>query len=63
MQSLTNFCRTVITGLLWFVETGWELWASLFKSLPYGDPYLAAVAMGLLFVIVDRVVRPRPDYW
>ena len=60
MQALAHYCRSVINGLLWFIETGWDIWAKLFSALPYGDPYLAAAAMGLVFVVVDRVVRPRP---
>jgi hypothetical protein len=59
MQALVHYCRSIITGLLWFIETGWDIWANLFSALPYGDPYLAAVAMGMLFVIADRIVRPR----
>jgi hypothetical protein len=59
MQARANFCRSIITGLLWFIETGWDIWAKLFSAVPYGDPYLAAIAMGLVFVIVDRIVRPR----
>jgi hypothetical protein len=59
MQALVNYCRSIINGLLWFIETGWDIWAKLFSALPYGDPYMAAVAMGLVFVIVDFIVRPR----
>jgi hypothetical protein len=60
MHALVHYCRTVINGLLWFIETGWDIWVALFSALPYGDPYIAAAAMSLVFVVVDRVVRPRP---
>lgn len=59
MHELAHYCRGVINGLLWFIETGWEIRATLFSILPYGDPYIAAIAMRLVFVVVDRVVRPR----
>ncbi len=59
MQALAQYCRSIINGLLWFIETGWDIWAKLFRALPYGDPYIAAIAMGLVFVIVDRIVRPQ----
>ena len=59
MQMIAQVSRDIIHGLLWFTETGWDLWTALFTFVPYGDPYVAAVAMGLLFVVVDRIVRPR----
>ena len=63
MQMIAQVSRDIIHGLLWFIETGWDLWAGLFKAIPYGDPYVAAIAMALLFVVVDRIVRPRtPTY-
>ncbi len=55
MQIIAQVSRDIIHGLLWFVETGWDIWAGLFKPIPY----VAAIAMGLLFVVVDRIVRPR----
>ena len=60
MHALAHYCRSVINGLLWFIETGWDIRATLFSALPYGDPYITAVDMSLVFVVVDRVVRPRP---
>ena len=60
MATIAEISRNIIHGLLWFIETGWDIWARLFKNLPYGDPYIAAIAMGILFVVVDRIVRPRP---
>ena len=63
MQTIAHVSRDIIHGLLWFIETGWDFWAALFRFVPYGDPYVAAIAMGFLFVVIDRVVRPRtPTY-
>ena len=48
MQMIAQVSRDIIHGLLWFIETGWDVWASLFDSLPYGDPYGAAPSMAAL---------------
>ncbi len=59
MQTIINYCQDIINGLGFFIELGWTLWAKLFSVLPYGDPWIAAAAMGALFVVIDRIVRPR----
>ncbi len=59
MQTIIDYCQDIINGLGFIIRLGWALWAKLFSVLPYGDPWIAAAAMGCLFVIVDRVVRPR----
>ena len=41
MQMITQVSRDIIHGLLWFIETGWDFWAALFRFVPYGDPYVA----------------------
>ncbi len=58
-DAFRKICFEIINGLYWLVKTGWKVWASLFDSLPYGNPYLAAAAAALVFVVVDRIVRPR----
>ena len=59
MQTIVNYSNDIINGLGWFIKTAWLLWAKFFSILPYGDPWIAAVSMGILFVVVDRIVRPR----
>ena len=59
MQAIIDCCQDIIHGLGFIIRLGWTLWAKLFSVLPYGDPWIAAAAMGCLFAIVDRVVRPR----
>ncbi len=58
-DAFRKICFEIIHGLYWLVKTGWKFLAGLFDSLPYGNPYLAAVAAALVFVVVDRIVRPR----
>ncbi len=59
MQTIIDYCQDILNGLGFIIKLGWTLWANLFSALPYGDPWIAAAAMGCLFVVVDRVVRPR----
>ena len=63
VQTIQKISFDIIHGLYWLVKTGWNLWAHLFDSLHYGNPYIAGIAAGLVFVVVDRIVRPRhPTY-
>ena len=48
----------VTDGFYWFFDTGWEIWSSLFAPLPYGDPYIAALAAALVFFAARRVINP-----
>ena len=64
VQTIQKISFDITHGLSWVVKTGWKLWAGLFDSLPYGNPYIAAIAAGLVFVVVDKIVRPRhPTHW
>lgn len=58
-HELRRISFDIIHGLYWLVKTGWSLWADHFNGLPYGNPYIAAVAAALVFISVDATVRPR----
>lgn len=34
----------------------WSSWAGLFKFLPYGDPYMATLAMMVLFAMTLKLL-------
>ncbi len=34
----------------------WDLWCGLFKLLPYGDPYIATVALFVLVAMAAKMV-------
>ncbi len=62
MQTIIGLIQDTIDGLRilgGIIKTGWMLWAKLFSAMPYGDPWIAAVALGIVFVVIDRIVRPR----
>ena len=58
-DAVLRICFEIIHGLYWLVKTGWNIWASLFDFVPYGNPYLAAVVAALVVVVVHRIVVPR----
>ena len=59
MQAIIDYCQDIINGLGFIIKLGWTLWAKLFSAMPYGDPWIAAVALAIVLVVVDRVLRPR----
>jgi len=59
MSAFIQYCQEMANGLGFIIKLGWVLWATQFEFLPYGNPWIAAVAMGCLFVIIDRIVRSR----
>ena len=55
--------KATTNGLYWFLHTVWDFWSGLFAPLPYGDPYVAAVAAILTLVMFGKVVHSaRSDY-
>ena len=55
--------KSTTNGLYWLLHTVWEFWSGLFAPLPYGDPYIAAVAALLVLVMIRKVVNSaRPDF-
>ncbi len=37
------------------VHTLWRLWSGVFEPLPYGDPYLAVVAMAVVVTVSAKL--------
>lgn len=35
----------------------WNAWAYMFRSLPYGDPYIAAIALVFTAIFALKVLR------
>ncbi len=35
----------------------WEIWSSLFTSLPYGGPYIAMLAGSVCFFGASRIIN------
>ena len=48
----------IFDGIHWFFATGWEIWSSLFSSLPYGDPYIAIVAAMMVIHVACKTIYP-----
>jgi len=40
----------------------WFSWSGLFKSLPYGDPYIAFAALCLLFAISVKILASQEHF-
>ena len=62
MQTISDLFKSTIYGLHdigAIIKAAWALWAKLFSAMPYGDPWIAAVALAIVLVVVDRVLRPR----
>lgn len=34
----------------------WYLWVELFEDIPYGDPYIAAIALVATLFIITRLI-------
>ncbi|NQU61518.1 MAG: hypothetical protein HQ512_10350 [Rhodospirillales bacterium] len=34
----------------------WNLWCAMFKSLPYGDPYIATLALFVIFATTSKLL-------
>ena len=49
---------TVIHGISWVFGTGWDIWSGLFASLPYGDPYIATVAVMVVIYMANKIINP-----
>ena len=41
------------------VHTLWRLWSGVFEPLPYGDPYVAVVAMGVVIAVSAKLIFGR----
>ena len=55
--------KAVTNGLYWVLDAGWTFWSGLFTPLPYGDPYIAALAALLVLAAIHKVVKSaRPEY-
>ena len=39
----------------------WGFWCGLFEPLPYGDPYIAASALFIVFVVSCRLITGRGE--
>ena len=62
MHTISGMINSTIGGLPGFgshVKAAWGLWAKLFSAVPYGDPWIAAVALMVVIIVIDRIVRPR----
>ena len=55
---MQNIFETGIDGVIWFFDTGWEIWSSLFAPLPYGDPYIAIVAAMMVIYMANKIINP-----
>ena len=42
--------------------TFWNAWAHLFRSIPNGDPYVAAFVLVVLMVMVAKALRSASKY-
>lgn len=40
-----------------FFSLLWNIWTGMFAGLPYGEPYLAAAVLVLLFLAGGRLLR------
>lgn len=40
----------------------WNAWASLFRSIPNGDPYVAAFVLVVLMVMTLKTLRSMSKY-
>lgn len=41
------------------VQALWRLWSGVFEPLPYGDPYLAIVAMAVVIAVSAKMFFGR----
>ena len=41
------------------VHTLWRLWSGLFEPLPYGDPYLAIIALAAVITVSAKLLFGR----
>ena len=46
-----------INAFSWLLHTGGEFWSGLFAPLPYGDPYIAALAALLVLTAMVKWAR------
>jgi len=35
----------------------WKLWTGPFQAIPYGDPYLASIALFAVILVIGRILR------
>ncbi len=55
--------KEVTNALYWILDAGWTFWSGLFAPLPFGDPYIAALAALLVLAAIYKAVKSaRPDY-
>ncbi len=43
------------------INQAWIAWSTLFAPLPYGDPYLAVVAIFVLTAVLARLAAGRQE--
>lgn len=47
----------MLYAILHFITDFWRNWQMLFHPLPFGDPYLAVGALGVLYIPISRFIK------
>ena len=45
--------------LQYAVQAAWIIWCGLFKPLPYGDPYVAIIALFVIVAVSAKLIAGR----